>query len=212
MTDTPRSSVSAWLRPPVVVKVGGSLFGWPELKPRLQDYLATLAEKNVLLIPGGGPTADVVRSYDRAHGLGDEVAHWLALRALSLNANLLATLLQPGAQVVEGLNAARAVWRRGGRPVLDVYRFARGDEGRPGHLHHSWAVTSDSLAARIAAVAGAERLVLLKSSPMPAGDWAEAGRQGYVDPTFATATYGAAFSVEAIHFRDLAAKPAAAKQ
>ena len=46
-----------WLQPPIVVKVGGSLFDWPDLTPRLRDYLATLAGKNVLLIPGGGPAA-----------------------------------------------------------------------------------------------------------------------------------------------------------
>ena len=29
---------------PIVVKVGGSLFDWPELKPRLQQFLAALGE------------------------------------------------------------------------------------------------------------------------------------------------------------------------
>ena len=189
-----------WLQPPVVVKVGGSLFDWPDLKLRLREYLATLVGKNVLLIPGGGPAADAVRAYDRAHGLGKESAHWLALRALSLNAHLLTTLV-PQSQVVEGLNAARSVWRRGHTPVLDAFRFARGDEGRSGRLHHSWAVTSDSLAARVAAVAAAEHLILLKSAPMPAADWPEAIRLGYVDPMFEIVTRGAAFAVEAVDLR-----------
>jgi aspartokinase-like uncharacterized kinase len=200
MTDEMAGNSSPWLQPPVVVKVGGSLFDWPDLTPRLTDYLATLTGKNVLLVPGGGSAADAVRAYDRTHGLGDEASHWLALRALSLNAHLLAALL-PDAQVVEGLNAARSVWRRGRQPVLDVYRFARGDEGRPGSLHHSWAVTSDSLAARVAAVADAERLVLLKSAPVPAADWVEAARLGYVDEMFDTVTRGAAFAVEAVDLR-----------
>ena len=185
----------------VVIKVGGSLFDWPEFGPRLRDLLATLEGQNVLLVPGGGPAANAVRIYDRAHSLGQEAAHWLALRALTLNAQLLAGLLQPVAQVVEGLNAARSSWRRGGCPLLDLYRFARGDEGRPDRLPHTWAVTSDSLAARVAAVAGAERLLLLKSAPPPVADWAEAGRLGYVDPMFAPTIAGATFAVDAINLR-----------
>jgi 5-(aminomethyl)-3-furanmethanol phosphate kinase len=188
-------------QPPVIVKVGGSLFDWPDLRLRLREFLATLAGQNLLLIPGGGLTADAVRAYDRAHGLGEESAHWLALRALSLNAHLLAALLEPAGQVVEGLSAAHAVWRRNRVPVLDMYRFARGDEHRPGRLHHSWVVTSDSLAARVAAVADAERLILLKSAPMPATDWVEAVRLEYVDPMFDTVARGAGFAVEAVDLR-----------
>lgn len=52
----------------VVVKVGGSLFDLPDLGPRLRAWLKTLRTADVLLVPGGGPTADVVRSLDRAHG------------------------------------------------------------------------------------------------------------------------------------------------
>ena len=149
MTPAVPKPVQPWLQPPVVAKVGGSLFDWPELKPRLQQYLATLVGSNVILIPGGGKTADAIGDWDRRHGFGEERSHWLALHALSLNAQFLAQLLT-GTQVVEGLNAARSAWRRGGVTILDLFRFARGDESRPDHLPHSWAVTSDSLAARVA--------------------------------------------------------------
>src|SRR5258708_1651031 len=112
-----------WLQPPVIVKVGGSLFDWPDLVPQLRDYLAMLAGKNVLLIPGGGPAADAVRAYDHSHGLGEESAHWLALRALSLNAHLLAALL-PDAQGGAGLKAPKAVWGAGPGPGLGRLRLA----------------------------------------------------------------------------------------
>ena len=188
-----------WLRPPMVVKVGGSLFNWPELKQRLQQYVATLAGKTVVLIPGGGKAADVVRDLDRTHGLGEEPAHWLALHALTVNAHFLSELLS-GVRVVEGLNASRSAWRRGGLTVLDPFRFARGDESRPDHLPHAWDATSDSLAARVARVAEAERLILLKSASMPSGcDWAAAAKSGYVDPLFPAAVSGAAFTVDAIN-------------
>ena len=80
---------------PIVVKVGGSLFDLPGLGSRLVSWLETLPHSEVLLVAGGGVAADVVRQLDRCHGLGEETSHWLALRALSLTAHLLASLLQP---------------------------------------------------------------------------------------------------------------------
>jgi len=190
-----------WLQPPVVVKVGGSLLDWPELSNRLQRYLATLPGTNILLIPGGGPTADVIRQFDQCHSLGEEESHWLALRSLALNARVLQRLL-PGSQVVDGLNAARSCWRRGTTPILDMYFFCRGDEGRPDHLPHVWQVTSDSLAARVAIVANATQLVLLKSKDPPAGDnWDEAAKAEYVDSWFTNTIQSAGFSVQPFNLR-----------
>jgi aspartokinase-like uncharacterized kinase len=190
---------------PIVVKVGGSLYDWPELAARLSDWLRPFVREGtpLLLVPGGGPTADVIRGFDRDHGLGEEAAHWLALRALALNAHVLAAVL-PGAAVVEAPEDATRLWRRRLLPVLDAHAFARADEQRPGYLPHAWAVTSDSLAARVADVAGARRLVLLKSVTIPAGlDWAEAGRRGFVDEAFDQVLAGrrTAFDVVAVNLR-----------
>src|SRR5438132_13098048 len=103
---------SAWLTPPLIVKVSGSLYNWPELGPRLREFLAAFPEHQAVLVPGGGAFVDAVRAADKAHGIGDERAHWLALHALTLAGQFLAGLL-PDARVVEGLNAARSVWTRG---------------------------------------------------------------------------------------------------
>src|SRR5262245_19403362 len=84
---------------PIVVKVGGSLYDLPDLGPRLQRWLDALHTRSILIVPGGGALADAVRDLDQIHGLGEETAHWLALRALTLNAYFLAALL-PGAVVV----------------------------------------------------------------------------------------------------------------
>ena len=71
----------------VVVKVGGSLYDLPDLGSRLRAWLTEqCAGDDVVLVPGGGGTADVIRHFDRVHGLGEETSHWLALRALTLNA------------------------------------------------------------------------------------------------------------------------------
>jgi aspartokinase-like uncharacterized kinase len=183
-----------------VVKIGGSLYDLPDLGPRLRAWLDALAAPHVLLIPGGGPTADVIRRLDAIHRLGEEPSHWLALQALALNAAFLARLL-PGGTVVGDWRACLAEGGRGRVPVLDCHAFARADEGRPGCLPHAWAVTSDAVAARVAAVAGAAALFLLKSTALPAGvGWEEAGRRGWVDAFFAQAV-PAGLAVHVVNFR-----------
>ena len=78
------------------------------------------------------------------------------------------------------------MWLQSKIPVLDLYSFARDDEGQAGALPHCWAVSSDSLAVRVARIAGAGELLLLKSTSLPAGmDWMEAGKRGLVDTLFA---------------------------
>jgi hypothetical protein len=165
--------------------VGGSLYDLPDLGWRLQRWLRAHAPCHAVLIPGGGPTADVIRTLDRCHALGEEKAHWLALLAMTLNAYFLADLLD-GATVVDSVEACGPVWDNAGLPVLDAFAFAKRDEAQPGHLPHRWDITSDALAARVAQVLQAQQLILLKSVSLPEElDWAEAGRQGWVDRAFA---------------------------
>jgi aspartokinase-like uncharacterized kinase len=183
------------------VKVGGSLYDLPDLGPRLQRWLAAEIHSPAVLVPGGGATTDVVRELDRRHALGEERAHWLALRALSLNAHFLAALL-PGAAVIEeptdfGADQPAVV-------ILDAHAFLSRDEGRHGAiLPHAWAVSSDSVAARAAVVAGAARLILLKSVGVPGGlNWDEAGQRCLVDLTFAAVLRAAPrLEVRVVNFR-----------
>src|SRR5262245_51720837 len=163
-----------------IVKVGGSLFDWPELGARLTAWLSEQSGR-VVLVPGGGVLADVIRKLDQHHSLGEEKAHWLALHAMALNGEFLHTLL-PGMTRLEHPRENEIA----ARAILDVVKFAEADEKRSEKLPHSWSATSDSVAARAAIVADADRLVLLKSAPLQPGvSWEEAGRRGYVDTHFA---------------------------
>ena len=165
----------------ITVKVGGSLFDLPDLRTRLRAWLDRLSTRQILLVPGGGAAAKVVRELDRRHGLGEEASHWLALRAMSLNAWFL-TALVPNSVVVADPRTCPALWVHGQTPILDALAFAHVDEGTEGALPHSWAVTSDSVAARAAIVLGGRQLILLKSVTIPEEpDWGAAGRQGWVD-------------------------------
>jgi 5-(aminomethyl)-3-furanmethanol phosphate kinase len=159
-----------------VGKVGGSLFDFPGLATRLTAWIEAHARERVLLIPGGGPTADSVRKLQAIHQFDDDKAHWLAVRTMSFNAHILADLLN--LPVVSEPGPANA--------VLDVHPFLMTDD----HFEHSWSVTSDSIAARVAQVHGA-RLTLFKSADLPEGmSWASAAEAGLVDRTFPTIAEG----------------------
>lgn len=169
-----------------VVKVGGSLYDLPDLGRRLRRWIAEqFAGTSVVLVPGGGPLAEAIRHLDHRHGLGEEASHWLALRALAVNAHFLASLLAP-ARVIGDVDELHRACEKELLPILDVHEFARGDELHSAHLPHSWAATSDAFAARAAVVFQARHLVLLKSTTIPPDvDWREAGRLGLVDALFA---------------------------
>jgi aspartokinase-like uncharacterized kinase len=166
-----------------VVKVGGSLYDLPDLGLRLRAWLKTLSWPRVVLVPGGGATADVIRDFDHTHRLGEAVAHGLALRSLTLNAWFLSVLLD-----VSVWDAAVAPVEEG-VSILDPHAFCTADTS--GGLSACWEATSDSVAARVAVVLRAEELVLLKSVTLPEPcDWREAGRLGLVDPLFAAILAG----------------------
>jgi aspartokinase-like uncharacterized kinase len=186
---------------PVVVKVGGSLFDVPDLGHRLRRWLDANGLLQVVLVPGGGPLADAVRALDRRQSLGEEASHWLAIQAMGVGASFLARIL-PGSVVVRDLAECPQCWLQKQVPILDALPFAVTDEGKPGCLPHRWDVTSDSIAARVAVVLGAGRLILLKSTALPEGiDWAEAGRRGFVDRNFAEVLRGRDIQVEVVNLR-----------
>jgi aspartokinase-like uncharacterized kinase len=182
----------------IVVKVGGSLYDHSRLGPGLNQFLGPLLRSGpVWLVPGGGAATDAVREWDRVHALGEEVSHWLALRSLSTAALFLAGFLDGATVVGDGIELGRE-----GLSIIDSYDFALRDDGRPGSLPHTWAVTSDSLAARAAVVGKAEELILLKSIDIPPGTpWEVAAANGWVDAHFPHVIAGTELLVEAVNFR-----------
>src|SRR5262245_52248453 len=172
--------------PITIVKVGGSLYDLPDLGPRLRNWLGDNNLTEVILVPGGGPLVDAIRELDCCHQLGEDTCHLLALQAMRLAALILVQIV-PGGAVLQDLSVCRVFCKEGKIPVLDAWDFVLGDEGKPGCLPYSWDVTSDSIAARLAVVMGAAKLILLKSTALPAGvSWAQAAQRGIVDAYFAT--------------------------
>jgi 5-(aminomethyl)-3-furanmethanol phosphate kinase len=159
----------------LVAKVGGSLYDLPDLRDRLKKWIRAQSHPHVLLVPGGGDGAEVIRRLDEAQRIGADAAHWLALRVLTVNAHFLGELL--GIPVVAAPTDDPVA-------MIDPHAFCISDEGNAGALPHNWDVTSDSIAARLAIVSNAD-LVLLKSVRLPPNlTWTQASTLGFVDLAF----------------------------
>lgn len=183
-----------------IIKLGGSLLDWPELPQRFRRWLASQSPASNVIIVGGGPIVDGLRSVDRAHRLSVEASHWLAIRAMSLTAELAAELL-PEVQLIATLDQ---VHRHPGGPsqMFDVEPFLRAEQGSAAALPCGWDVTSDSIAAHVASALGACEFILLKSALPDLDDQGAPKLAGYVDAYFPTASR--ALHVRAVNLRDSA--------
>jgi 5-(aminomethyl)-3-furanmethanol phosphate kinase len=143
-----------------VIKVGGALLSLEDALPRALAALNLLSlEHSFLVVPGGGPFADAVRSVHEVHSLTPDDAHWMAILGMDQYAILLASRIRKAELVHRRSEIAHAA-SRGRIPVLGPYRWLR--EADP--LPHSWDVTSDSIAAWVAGEIGARQLILVKPS------------------------------------------------
>ena len=177
-----------------VFKFGGSLLApplLPDAADRFRHLLQQLGGARPIVLVGGGPMVDAIRRWDAVYGLGEEVSHWTAVRALSIATEIVACLLA-GSRVTKTQKECEAAWSAGVVPIHDSFEFlSQIDESRRDPLPRRWCVTSDSIAARLAECFEAPRLVLVKSTTIPAGlDVSGASREGYVDPHFAVAARG----------------------
>jgi 5-(aminomethyl)-3-furanmethanol phosphate kinase len=140
---------------PVVVKIGGS-FAFSAI---LTDWIRALTScaGHVVIVPGGGPFADAVRTAQRRMGFDDRAAHLMSLLAMEQFGHALICchdLLQP-ADSIERIERHLAAQRV---PVWMPVRMAAAAPD----VEPSWRVTSDSLAAWLSGTIGADRLVLVK--------------------------------------------------
>jgi probable H4MPT-linked C1 transfer pathway protein len=157
----------------LIVKIGGGVLADRGAFDAALDALSEAArERRLLVVPGGGPFADAVRSQDARFRLPDATAHWMAVLGMDQCAHLIAARL-PGAVLVTGVSQiAAALTTSAGRvPVLAPYAWLRAEDPVP----HSWDVTSDSIAAWIGSRIGARRLVLVKpAGAVPGSDAVDA--------------------------------------
>jgi aspartokinase-like uncharacterized kinase len=186
-----------------IIKLGGSLLDWPEWPERFEAWLARQPAAENLVLPGGGSLADAVREIDALYPLPPVAAHWLCIRAMSIHARQL-TARWPAATLCSRLRALDDAAPSAGLVFLDPWPILRDEEPQfPGQpLPAGWDVTSDSIAARLAEMATAAELVLLKSSAVQEGEsLAELSQRGFVDAYFPRAA-GAVNRIRCVNLRD----------
>lgn len=151
-----------------VIKVGGSLYDLPDLGARLRKTFAQWPKSHLLIVPGGGPAVDVVRSWQTDHDLSDEQAHQLALEMLSVCASFLSDLIQIESNIVKNGSEIAVRGKSPGISILDANAYLCSVEQRQGELFpHDWTSTSDSIALIVALRCRATELMLLKSVDTP---------------------------------------------
>jgi aspartokinase-like uncharacterized kinase len=162
----------------LILKLGGSLLE----SGRLTAVLDIVAKRKrpVIVVPGGGKFADQIRQAQTQSGFDDASAHRLALFAMHQMANVICTRsphFAPAASKEEfgvaGVNGLVPVWLPSA--------MAGADETIP----KSWDMTSDSLAAWLAAETGAKDVALVKSCTVdPMATLESLAAVGVVDPLF----------------------------
>ncbi len=140
-----------------VLKIGGSLSRGQSLAALCHEISRLGARHRLLVVPGGGDFADTVREHYRRYRLSETAAHAMALLAMDQYGWLLGDLI-PNSAVVRDILSARETAASGRVPVLLPATLLIQTDPLP----HSWQVTSDSIAAWIAGLTRASRLVLLK--------------------------------------------------
>lgn len=157
-----------------VVKLGGSLLELADLPVRLERWLLQQSPATTLIVVGGGETVELIRRKQHQWRFDDELAHQAALRAMDLNADLVAAGLAFASLLKDWFPAKQVPV--GETVVVACAAWATGERA----FERSWRTTSDSIAAEVAARTRAGELVMLKSSlPETASD-----RANYLDPLF----------------------------
>jgi aspartokinase-like uncharacterized kinase len=168
-----------------VVKIGGSLLQRVDLpvcfaswhrrqNPAAQTYV----------VVGGGSLVDEIRKLDQRFELSDASAHWLAIRGMSITAQLFVELV-PDARLVSDPDQIDG---QSGLFVLDVYEFLlRNGSSGSDALPCGWHVTSDSIAAHLARWLEADELVLVKPVRRCFSSLVDAAANEFVDSYFPTA-------------------------
>lgn len=185
-----------------IVKLGGS----HALSPLLDAWMVAIAREagRIVVVPGGGPFADVVRAAQPAMGFDGDAAHDMALMAMAQYARALVSLA-PGFVYAADLVAVRAALRQGDVPVWSPWPMLRAHPRIP----RTWDVTSDSLAVWLATALFAARVVLIKHRAAPADGGLDAWLcEELVDAAFPRFAAGFAGRIELAGPDDLARAPA----
>lgn len=138
-----------------VIKIGGSLQRDPATLRKLCGALSRMAKKHgLLVVPGGGVLAELVRRAQAKFKFSDRVAHLLAIQAMEVYGFILHSMIQ-GSVLSSSLTRGRLGKCRIFLPLKTLKDSS--------DLKPSWRVTSDSIAAWVSWRVGCRKLLLIKA-------------------------------------------------
>jgi len=143
-----------------IFKIGGHIFGNREYLNSTISQLTSLYERNILkkiiIIAGGGSSANLVRKLDKKFDLSNTISHLMAIYTMDLNgieiSNYFPKLIKTD-NLNEIITASKIF-----TVFLPFAYLSESDE-----LPHSWDVTSDSIALFLAYKLKMENCFLLKN-------------------------------------------------
>ena len=181
----------------LVVKLGGSLFNTTELQQWLNALADYSKQQSIVIVPGGGPFADQVRTAQNLHHFDDSHAHHMALLAMAQFAILLAGM-EPQCQLIRHSEINPLTM-----PALSVW--LPGDELLSvNELPHRWSVTSDSLALWLSQQLQADELIIIKRAESISNSVANLVNSHILDAEFEAQYQASPITTRLIHFQDYA--------
>ena len=142
-----------------VLKVSGHLIKYPNVLRELISTVYNIHRRGlafIALIPGGSEFADLVRNLQEHVGFNDDVAHWMAIKAMEVYGSYISSMFPGMIEEVTDLNGVMVV--QGKIPLIMPYKIMRSTDELP----HSWSVTSDSIALYLTHVLSFDMAILAK--------------------------------------------------
>ncbi|MDD5461544.1 MAG: uridylate kinase [Methylococcales bacterium] len=178
----------------IVVKLGGSLTESDALLHCLDSVEQNFPHGGIIIVPGGGAFADQVRLAQQHWKFDDRTAHKMALLAMQQMALLFQglkshfTIAGSLADIQKMLNQQKIViWSP------DISELDKAG------IQASWDITSDSLAAWLAGILSASKLILVKSAIIdPALSLQELAKQGVIDKAFCVFAMRGSFKLDIV--------------
>jgi 5-(aminomethyl)-3-furanmethanol phosphate kinase len=179
----------------IVVKLGGSLLASGYLLPCLDKVEQMASQQQMLVVPGGGEFAGLVRRTQVRWQFDDRTAHQMAILAMQQTA-LLYKALKPNFYSHDSVFELRRQAGNDGVVIWSPDVVELDNAGIPS----TWAVTSDSLSAWLAKTLVADELILVKSVKIDSDfDILNLVQKQIVDAAFHDYSQHAVFKLKILH-------------
>lgn len=126
-----------------IFKIGGSILENPKSLKNTILQLSQLVQERyierIIIIPGGGSYANFIREIDQKLGIGNSMAHWMAIYAMDYNGISIAKQY-PFIKATDKLNNIKSEYKN--ISIFLPFRHLKFSNPLP----HSWEVTSDAIA------------------------------------------------------------------